>query len=55
MKVKVLQDFRDRTADLVLRKAGEELEVTKDRADYLVMRGLAERIREPAKKKIKNE
>ena len=53
MKVKVLQDFRDRTADLVLREAGEELEVTKDRAELLMGRGLVERIREPAKKTAK--
>lgn len=53
MKVKVLQDFRDRTADLELRKEGEELEVDKARAQKLINMGLAELIREPAKKKEK--
>lgn len=32
MKVKVLHDFRDRTANLVLRKEGEVLEVDGARA-----------------------
>lgn len=53
MKVKVLQDFRDRTADLELRKEGEELEVDKARAQKLINMGLAELIREPTKKKEK--
>ena len=55
MKVKVLTDFRDRTADLTLRKAGEILEVDKAREEKLINMGLAERIREPAKKKTKDK
>lgn len=53
MKVKVIHDFRDRTADLTLRKAGEVLEVDGTRAVTLESHGLAERIREPAKKEPK--
>ena len=53
VKVKVLHGFRDRTADLELRKEGEELEVDKARAQKLINMGLAELIREPAKKKEK--
>lgn len=53
MKVKVLHGFRDRTADLQLREVGEELEVDKARAQKLINMGLAELIREPAKKKEK--
>lgn len=51
MKVKVTQDFRDRTTDLVLRKEGEILEVDKARADKLIGMGLAVMHREPSKAK----
>lgn len=50
MKVKVITDFRDRTADLTLRKAGEVLEVNKARAEKLIGMGLAELIRETPQK-----
>lgn len=53
MKVKVLHDFHDRTANLVLRKKGEVLEVDGARAVTLESLGLAERIREPEKKESK--
>lgn len=50
MKVKVIEDFRDRTADLKLRKAGETLEVDAERAQKLAGLGLAETVtEEPAK------
>ena len=51
VKVKVTQDFRDRTTDLVLRKEGEILEVDKARADKLIGMGLAVMHREPSKAK----
>lgn len=49
-KVKVIQGFRDRTADLKLRKKGETLTVTEARAKKLEGLELAERIPEPIKK-----
>lgn len=42
MKVKVLANFRDRENDLKLRKAGEQLEISKDRAAKLAGLGLVE-------------
>ncbi|MCB5387102.1 hypothetical protein LIQ05_08870 [Blautia glucerasea] len=36
MKVIVQHNFRDKENDLVLRTAGEELEVSRKRAEYLV-------------------
>ena len=53
MKVKVIHEFRDRTANLVLRKTDEVLEVDGMRAVTLESHGLVERIREPAKKEPK--
>ena len=35
MKIKVKQDFRDRSADLALRKKGEVLDVSEQRAKEL--------------------
>lgn len=35
MKVMVQHNFRDKENDLVLRTAGEELEVSRKRAEYL--------------------
>lgn len=35
MKVVVQHNFRDKENDLVLRTAGEELEVSRKRAEYL--------------------
>lgn len=51
LRVRVLQEFYDRTADLVLRKAGEDIEVPKERAEYLITHGFATWIREPVKVK----
>lgn len=42
VKVKVVEEFRDRTVDLVLRKKDEVLTVTEDRAEKLVGLGLVE-------------
>lgn len=50
MKVKVTQDFRDRTEDLKLRKKGQTLNVPKDRAVALESLGLAKRIQEDSEK-----
>ena len=50
VKVKVIQEFRDRTADLKLRKKGETLTVTEARAKKLEGLELAERSQEPIKK-----
>lgn len=44
MKVKVLRDFRDRENDLIIRKVGETLEVTEERAEKLQGFGLVEEI-----------
>lgn len=41
VQVKVTEDFRDRTADLQLRKKDEVLTVSEERAKLLVGRGLA--------------
>lgn len=49
MKVKVLTKFRDRTADLKLRKPGEIIEVTKDRAEKLKGLELVTDYQEPKK------
>lgn len=46
MKVKVLRDFRDQTANLKLRKKDEIMEVTKERAEKLAGLGLAAAIQE---------
>jgi len=44
MKIKVKQDFRDRSADLALRKKGEVLDVSEQRAkDRRFGRGSASR------------
>ena len=56
MKVKVTQDFRDRTEDLKLRKKGQTLDVSEDRAVMLEGLKLAERINdEPEKPDKKGE
>ena len=52
--VLILRDFRDREAELTLRKKGEKLEVDPARANKLIGLGLAEPVREeapPAEKK----
>ena len=46
MKVKVTQDFRDRTEDLKLRKKGQTLDVSEDRAVMLEGLKLAKRIKD---------
>ena len=59
MKVKVAKEFRDRTEDLKLRKKGQTLEVSAERAVILEGLGLVKRIQEepekPDKKKGETE
>ena len=52
VKVKVIEDFNDRTADLVTRKAGKDvLDVTPERAEELIRKGFVEKVEEPKPKK----
>lgn len=50
MFVSVKKEFRDREHDLKLRKVGEELEVSKERAEELESLGFVSRIRKPINK-----
>ena len=43
VKLKVKRDFYDKTNNLKLKKAGEELTVNPDRAEKLISLGLAEK------------
>ena len=43
VKLKVKRNFYDKTDGLKLKKAGEELTVSPDRADKLISLGLAEK------------
>ena len=43
VKLKVKRDFYDKTNDLKLKKVGEELTVSPDRAEKLISLGLAEK------------
>ena len=45
MKIKVKQDFRDRSADLALRKKGEVLDVSEPRAKELIAKGFAAEVK----------
>lgn len=53
MKVKVLQDFRDKTAGLKMRKIDEIMEVDKARAEKLIVLGLAVECQPELKKDTK--
>lgn len=48
VKVKVLEDFRDRTKDMELRKKDSVFEVEEERAKILAGRGLVEIVKEEA-------
>ena len=51
VKVKVVKDFNDRTADLVTRKADKDvLDVTPERAEELIKKGFVEKVEEPKPK-----
>ena len=45
MKIKVKQDFRDRSADLALRKKGEVLDVSEQRAKELIAKSFAAEVK----------
>lgn len=47
MKIKVTKDFFDRENDMILRKVGEEIEVSSQRGMYLQSLSLCEIISEP--------
>lgn len=56
MKIKIIQDFRDRNANLKLVKAGTTYETDPERADMLISRGFAEKLPEEKKtKEVKTE
>lgn len=48
MKVKVIKNFNDKTADLVTRVAGKDvLDVSDERAKELIAKGFVEKVTEP--------
>lgn len=49
MKIQVKRDFRDKEHGLILRKAGEILEVKEERGKKLISLNLAEAREEPEK------
>ena len=52
VKVKVIKDFNDRTADLLTRKADKDvLDVTPERAEELIKKGFVEKVEESKPKK----
>jgi hypothetical protein len=51
MKIKVKQDFRDRSADLALRKKGEVLDVSEQRAKELIAKGFANEVKSKQEEK----
>lgn len=53
MKVKVIKRFNDKTADLVTRKVGDELDLDTERAKELITKGFVEKIDESKPKKTK--
>ena len=55
MLVSVKREFRDREHDLKLRKVGEELEVSKERAEKLENLGFVSVIRKPVNKEPPEE
>lgn len=46
MKIRVLHDFKDKEHNLKYRSAGEQLTVSKERAEHLIRIGLAEAVEE---------
>ena len=53
MKVRVIKQFYDKTADLVLRKVDTELEVIPERAKELISKGFVKKIEETEPKTTK--
>ena len=50
MKLKIITAFYDRENDLKKCEVGEIIEADKNRAETLIMRGLAEEVKEPTEK-----
>lgn len=50
MKVRVIHDFKDKEESLKLRKAGEEFEARKERAEYLISMKVVEAVETNEKK-----
>ncbi len=50
MKVKVIKNFNDKTADFVTRKVGEQFDPDTERAKELIAKGFVEKVTEPADK-----
>lgn len=46
MKIRVIHRFRDKSADLKLREAGETLTVNRERGMELIKKRLAEEVKE---------
>ena len=53
MKVKVIKDFNDRTADFATRKVGEQFEPDTKRANELIKKGFVEKVDKSEPKKTK--
>ena len=47
MKVKVIKNFNDKTADFVARKVGEQFEPDTERAKELITKGFVVKVTEP--------
>ena len=54
MKIKVKRDFYDRENDLTLRKKGETLDVSEQRAKELIVKGFAAEVK-PKQEEEKTE
>ena len=50
MKVKVIKNFNDKTADFVTRKVDDELDLDTERAKELIAKGFVEKVTEPESK-----
>lgn len=53
VKVKVINRFNDKTANLATRKVDDEFDVTPERAEELIAKGFVEKVDEPEPKKTK--
>lgn len=55
MKIKIKQDFRDRSADLALRKKGEVLDASEQRAKELIAKGFANEVKPKQEEKTEQK
>ena len=44
MKIRVIRQYQDKENDLILRKAGDEYEVSEERGKHLISREVAEEV-----------